>query len=55
MDPTPPLPPEARYSRRARLFHWWMFAFVALAYLLVNLALSALLNWYNRRVALTER
>jgi len=24
-------------------------------YLLVNLALSALLNWYNRRVALTER
>jgi len=31
------LPPEARYSRRARLFHWWMFGFVALAYLLVNL------------------
>jgi cytochrome b561 len=36
MDATP-LPPEARYSRRARLFHWWMFGFVALAYLLVNL------------------
>jgi cytochrome b561 len=36
MDATP-LPPEARYSRRARLFHWWMFGFVALAYLLINL------------------
>jgi cytochrome b561 len=31
------LPPEARYSRRSRLFHWWIFGFVALAYLLVNL------------------
>jgi cytochrome b561 len=31
-------PPESnRYSRRARLLHWWMFGFVALAYLLVNL------------------
>ena len=38
MDPTTtPLPPEARYTRRARLFHWWMFGFVALAYLLINL------------------
>ena len=36
MDATP-LPPDARYSRRARLFHWWMFGFVALAYLLINL------------------
>jgi cytochrome b561 len=34
---TSPLPPDARYSRPARLFHWWMFGFVALAYLLVNL------------------
>jgi cytochrome b561 len=31
-------PPESnRYSRRARLLHWWTFGFVALAYLLVNL------------------
>ena len=36
MDATP-LSPDARYSHRARLFHWWMFGFVALAYLLVNL------------------
>lgn len=28
---------EPHYSRRAKLFHWWMFAFVALAYLLINL------------------
>jgi cytochrome b561 len=26
-----------RYSRPARLFHWWMFGFVTLAYTLVNL------------------
>ncbi len=26
-----------RYALRARLFHWWMFGFVALAYLFVNL------------------
>ena len=32
-----PLPPDARYSRRSRLFHWWMFGCVALAYLLINL------------------
>ena len=37
MDPTPPLPPELRYTRRARFFHWTMFAFVALAYLMINL------------------
>jgi cytochrome b561 len=39
MDATPPapLPPEARYSSRARRFHWWMFGFVVLAYLLINL------------------
>ena len=37
MDQATPLPPKARYSRRARLFHWWMFGFVALAYLLINL------------------
>jgi cytochrome b561 len=37
MSQTPPLPPEARYSRRARLYHWWIFGFVALAYLLINL------------------
>jgi cytochrome b561 len=37
MSHTDPLPPEARYSRRARLFHWWMFGFVALAYLIINL------------------
>src|SRR4249919_1086545 len=35
MTPAAPLPPH--YSRRARRFHWWMFGFVALAYLLVNL------------------
>ena len=36
--PSPaPLPPEARYSGRARRFHWWMFGFVLLAYVLVNL------------------
>src|SRR3982750_808293 len=29
--------PDQRYSRRSRLFHWWMFGFVALAYLLINL------------------
>ena len=28
---------DPRYSRRARLFHWWMFGFVTLAYALVNL------------------
>lgn len=26
-----------RYSARARRFHWWMFGFVTLAYLLINL------------------
>ena len=35
--PPPPAMPEPRYSRPSRLFHWWMFAFVTLAYLLVNL------------------
>jgi cytochrome b561 len=35
MDSPAPLPPH--YSRRARRFHWWMFAFVTLAYVLVNL------------------
>ena len=35
--PTTPLPPEARYSARARRFHWWMFGFVLLAYVLINL------------------
>src|SRR6187549_647440 len=35
MSEIAPLPPH--YSRRARRFHWWMFGFVALAYLLVNL------------------
>lgn len=30
-------PPVARYSRPARWFHWLTFAFVALAYLLINL------------------
>jgi len=29
--------PVARYSRTARWFHWSAFAFVALAYLLINL------------------
>ncbi len=29
--------PMARYSRPARWFHWLTFAFVALAYLLINL------------------
>jgi len=41
MDDTPPFTPaagaESRYSRRARLLHWWMFVFVALAYLFINL------------------
>ena len=37
MSETTELPSEARYSRRARLFHWWMFGFVALAYLIINL------------------
>jgi cytochrome b561 len=37
MSATPPLPPEARYSARARRFHWWMFGFVLLAYVLINL------------------
>lgn len=32
-----PSAPVARYSRRARWFHWLAFAFVALAYLLINL------------------
>lgn len=32
-----PLTPQTRYTRRARYFHWLMFGFVALAYLLVNL------------------
>jgi cytochrome b561 len=32
----PPFAP-ARYSRSARWFHWLAFAFVALAYLLINL------------------
>lgn len=35
MDSPAPLPPH--YSRRARRFHWWMFGFVALAYLVINL------------------
>ena len=30
-----PLPPH--YSRRARRFHWWMFGFVATAYVIINL------------------
>jgi len=37
MPDSTPLPPEAKYSRRSRLFHWWIFGFVALAYLLINL------------------
>jgi cytochrome b561 len=28
---------EPRYSPTARRFHWWMFGFVALAYLFINL------------------
>ena len=40
MDDATPLQPAAvdvpRYSRRSRLFHWWMFGFVALAYTLIN-------------------
>jgi cytochrome b561 len=35
MDPS--TAPVARYSRSARWFHWLAFAFVALAYLLINL------------------
>jgi len=35
MSEIAPLPPH--YSRRARRFHWWMFGFVAFAYLMVNL------------------
>ena len=27
---------DARYARRARWYHWLVFAFVALAYLLIN-------------------
>lgn len=32
-----------------------VFALVMLAYLMLSLAISALLNWYNRRVAIVER
>ncbi|MEO7251773.1 MAG: cytochrome b [Arenimonas sp.] len=38
MAAAPPVTSEARYSRGARLLHWWTFASVALAYLLTNLA-----------------
>lgn len=41
MEATPPFSyppaPEQRYTPRARFFHWWMVAFIALAYLLINL------------------
>ncbi len=37
MDANPPPPSLLRYSARSRQFHWWIFGFVALAYLLVNL------------------
>jgi cytochrome b561 len=35
--PLPPAAADLRYSRGSRLFHWWMFGFVTLAYALVNL------------------
>jgi len=36
--PNPPIAAsEPRYSRPARLFHWWMFGFVTLAYVLINI------------------
>ncbi len=37
MDATPPLDNAPGYSPRAKHFHWWMFGFVAMAYLFVNL------------------
>jgi cytochrome b561 len=37
MDTPTPTISAPRYSLRARRFHWWMFGFVALAYLLINL------------------
>ena len=37
MNSTPPPTAGGSYSRRAKLFHWWVFAFVALAYLCINL------------------
>ena len=37
MDVAPPTDTAPRYTSRARQFHWWMFTFVALAYLLINL------------------
>ncbi|MEO8160289.1 MAG: cytochrome b [Arenimonas sp.] len=37
MDANRPPTVGLRYSPRARHFHWWMFGFVALAYLLANL------------------
>ena len=37
MNSPAPLPSAPHYTRRARWFHWWMFGFVATAYLLINL------------------